>query len=168
MNPSDLIRYGITLFVFAPVVAVILAFRAQEGLRRVARWYLFVAFCAYAAGTIGCLRPGFRGKPSSGIGNGVFVILAIPLAAIGAVLFAFWRAACRHDYEQGLPPDLRRIAELEDFDRAREIVLSQLAKARRRIDSWFISGEQRQNLRSDIVQLETALANIETERAKRI
>jgi hypothetical protein len=167
MLPSDLLQAAFILFVAAPVVAAILAFKGPPLVRQIARIVLLCAWLAQAAATIACLRYAFA-KPSSGIGNGVLIFVAIPTALFAVLWFGIWRAARRHEYVQALPPDLRRIEELADIERGLEAANKNLASMERRVDSWGISGDERNRLRLDIATLKGAIATLEQQRAKRM
>ena len=103
MLPSDLLKAFFTLFVLAPAAAAFLAFKGPPAVRQIARWLLLSAWLAHAAATFACLKFAFA-KPSSGIGNGVFLLVALPVAFFAILWFGIWRAARRHDYVQALPP----------------------------------------------------------------
>jgi hypothetical protein len=167
MLPSDLLQAAFILFVAAPVVAAILAFKGPPVLRQIARIVLLCAGLAQAAATIACLRYAF-GKPSSGIGNGVLLFVAIPAALLAVVWLGLWRAARRHEYVQSLPPDLRRIEELADIERGLEAANKDLASMERRVESWGISGDERSRLRLNIATLKGAIATLQQERVKRM
>jgi hypothetical protein len=166
MLPSDLLQAAFILFVAAPVVAAILAFKGPPVLRQVARIVLLCAWLAQGAATIACLWYGF-GKPSSGIGNGVLLFVAIPTALFAVVWFGLWRGARRHEYVQSLPPDLRRVEELADIEHGLEAANENLASMERRVESWGISSDERSRLRLNIATLKSAIAALEQERAKR-
>ena len=102
------------------------------------------------------------------IGNGVFLLVAIFTALFAVVWFGIWRGARRHEYVQSLPPDLRRVEELADIERALEAANESLASMARRVKSWWISSDERSRLRLDIATLEGAIASLEQERAKRM
>ena len=106
-------------------------------------------------------------KPSSGIGNGVFFLVAIPVAFFAILWFGIWRAARRHEYVQSLPPGLRRVEELADIERGLEAATKSLAQSERRLDSWFISSDERARLRTDVDLLRYTIRTLEQERAKR-
>ena len=167
MLPSDLLQAAFILFVAAPVVAAILAFKGPPLIRRIARIVLLCAWLAQTAATIACVWYAF-GKPSSGIGNGVLLFVAIFTALFAVVWFGIWRGARRHEYVQSLPPDLRRVEELADIERALEAANESLASMARRVKSWWISSDERSRLRLDIATLEGAIASLEQERAKRM
>jgi len=167
MLPSDLLQAAFILFVAAPVVAAILAFKGPPVLRQIARIVLLCAWLAQAAATIACLRYAF-GQPSSGIGNGVLLFVAIPTALFAVVWFGLWRAARRHEYVQSLPPDLRRVEELADIERGLEAANKDLASMERRVESWGISSDERNRLRLNIATMKGAIATLEQERAKRM
>src|SRR5438552_2120275 len=94
MLPSDLLEWFFILFVLAPAAAAILAFKGPPPVRPIARWVLLSAWLAHAAATLACLRYAVA-KPSSGIGNGVFFLVAIPVAFFAVICFGIWRAARR-------------------------------------------------------------------------
>ena len=167
MLPSDLLQAAFILFVAAPVVAAILAFKGPPVLRQIARIVLLCAWLAQAAATIACLRYAF-GQPSSGIGNGVLLFVAIPTALFAVVWFGLWRAARRHEYVQSLPPDLRRVEELADIERGLEAANKDLASMERRVESWGIGSDERNRLRLNIATMKGAIATLEQERAKRM
>ena len=167
MLPSDLLQAAFILFVAAPVVAAILAFKGPPVCRQIARIVLLCAWLAQAAATIACLRYAF-GQPSSGIGNGVLLFVAIPTALFAVVWFGLWRAARRHEYVQSLPPDLRRVEELADIERGLEAANKDLASMERRVESWGISSDERNRLRLNIATMKGAIATLEQERAKRM
>ena len=167
MLPNDVLKAFFTLFVVAPAAAAVLAFKGPPVVRQVARYVLLVASLAHAAATVVFSRYAFA-KPSSGIGNGVFLLLAIPVGFFAILWFGVWRAARRYEYEQSLPPDLRRVEELDDIEQALEAARRNLKSAERRVDSWLISSEERQRLRDQIELLKSAIGNLEQERAKRL
>jgi len=167
MLPTDLIKWFCTLFVVWPIVAAVAAFRGPPALQASARWLLLAAWLANAAAAVACLKQSVA-TPSSGIGNGVFLLVAIPFALLAVLWWGVWRAACRHAYLQTLPPDLRRVEELEDIERSLESARKSVARAEGRVKSWLISGEERDRLRSEIDGLQSLIANLEQERAKRI
>ena len=167
MLPSDLLKWFFILFVLAPAVAAILVFKGPPPVRQIARWVLLSAWLAHAAATLACLRYGVA-KPSSGIGNGVFFLVAIPVAFFAVLCFGIWRAARRHEYVQSLPPDLRRVEELADIERGLEAATKSLAQSERRLDGWFLSSEERARLRADVDMLRYTIRTLEQERVKRI
>jgi hypothetical protein len=166
MQPTDLLKAFFTLFVVAPAVAAVPAFKGPPLVRQVSRWVLLAAWLAHAAATIACLSYAFA-QPSSGIGNGVFLLVAIPVAFFTLVWFGIWRAARRHEYVQSLPPDLRRVEELADIERSLEGATRNLAQAERRVDSWLISSEERVHLRDEIAMLKGVIARLEQQRAEK-
>jgi hypothetical protein len=167
MRPTDLLEAFLFLFVLAPAAAAILAFKGPPPVRQIARWVLLCAWLAHAAATLACLRYAFA-EPSSGIGNGVFLLVAIPVALFAVLCFGFWRAARRHEYVQSLPPGPRRVEELADIERSLEAATKSLKRHERRVDSWFIGSEERARLRVDIDMLRSTVATLEQERAKRV
>jgi hypothetical protein len=167
MQPSDVLKWFFTLFVVAPAAAAVPAFKGPPLLRQVSRWVLLGAWLAHAAATIACLRYAFS-KPSSGIGNGVFLLVAIPVAFFAMLWFGFWRAARRQDYVQSLPADLRRVEEMADIESSLAGATRSLARAERRVDSWLISGEERDRLRDEIMTLRALIATLEQQRAERV
>ena len=167
MLPSHLITAAVYLFGIAPIVAAILAFKGAPPVRTGARFVLLVAWLAYAAATVTCLWLALGNRPSSGIGNGVFLLFTVPLTAVGIVWFGLWRAARRYAYEQSLPPDLRRIEELDDIERGIEGATRQLAAAERKVERWTITSEERARLRFEIELLKTTLQRLHEARATR-
>ena len=89
-----LIQIGFLLLVVGPVVAGMLAAKASPPVSTFARHYLLLTWLAYGAATGWCLWTCFFVR-STGIGNGVFLIIAIPLGVITGVLFSVWRATDR-------------------------------------------------------------------------
>jgi preprotein translocase subunit SecY len=101
MTASSLILQLIFLLVVvAPFLSLFLAFSSSQGTRQFARFILFWAWLGYGAGTLWCLWQAFAGK-SSGIGNGVFLIIAIPVGVVAMILFSVWTAAHRHEDTRG-------------------------------------------------------------------
>jgi len=167
MNPSDLIGWYFMLFVSAPVLATIVAFKGAPSIRWIAQPVLLVSAVANAAATAVLVRHAF-GKPSSGIGNGVLLFVALPAAFLAILWFGLWKAARRHAYVQSLPPGQREHAELEDIERALEAARDSLARAQSRLKKWLISSEERDRLRDEIGLLEMSIRHLEVERAKRL
>jgi len=167
MLPSDLLQAFFTLFVLAPAAAAYLAFKGPPLVRQISRWLLLSASLAHAAATFSCLKYAFA-KPSSGIGNGVFFLVAIPVAFFAILWFGIWRAARRHEYVRSLPPGPRRVEELADIERGLEAAAKSLAQSERRLDSWFVSSEEHARLRTDVDMLRYTIRTLEQERAKRI
>lgn len=167
MQPTDVLTGFFTLFVVAPAVAAVPAFKGPPLVRQVSRWILLGAWLAHAAATIACLRYAVA-QPSTGIGNGVFLLIAIPVALFTLLWFGVWRAARRHEYVQSLPTDLRRVEELADIERGLEGATRNLAQAERRVDSWLISSEERVRLRDEIATLKAVIATLEQQRAERV
>ena len=167
MQPSHIIVAAFWVMIAAPLLAAFVAFSAAPSLRHLARVVLFLAWLSCGATTAACLWLAFGRPQTGGIGNQVFVLVAIPVAIAGFVWVAVWRAARRYAWEQSLPPDLRRIEELEDIERAIEMATKQLAKAERRVDGWFIDAPERQRLREEISMLQVFLARLEQARAER-
>ncbi|NMO22957.1 hypothetical protein HPC49_45410 [Pyxidicoccus fallax] len=93
MSLQLLAQLGFYLLLVGPVVAAILAFKATPPVSTVARHYLLLSWLAYGAATAWCLWACFFARESGGIGNGVFLIIAIPLGVIAGILFSVWRAA---------------------------------------------------------------------------
>src|SRR6266436_9931864 len=116
MEPSQVLSHAFLLFVVLPVPAAVVAFKGPPAFRQIARIILFCAWLALTAATLACLWYAF-GKPSSGIGNQVLVLVAIPVAIFAFLWFGLWRAARRHEYVQSLPPAERRVEELADIER---------------------------------------------------
>jgi hypothetical protein len=167
MLPTDLLKAFFVLFVAAPAAAAVLAFTGPPAVRQVARWLLLGGWLAHSAATFTCLRYAFA-KPSSGIGNGVFFLIAIPAALLAVLWFGIWRAATRHEYVQSLPPDLRRVEELADIERSLDAATTSLRQSERRLDSWFISGEERARLRVEADLLRSTIATLERQRTGRM
>ncbi len=90
MLPSDLIKIAFYLFGIAPILAAVLAFKGPPVVRTIARFVLLVAWLGYGVATVSCLWLAFGKRPSSGIGNQVFLLFAIPLTVVGVVWFALW------------------------------------------------------------------------------
>jgi hypothetical protein len=166
MQPSDLLSKGFTLFVVAPAAASLLAFKGPPLARQAARIVLLCASLAQAAATFALLRYAFA-KPSSGIGNQVLVLVAVPTALFAIGWFAVWRAARRHAYVQSLPPAERRVEELVDIERGLEAARKTLASSERGLQRWGISEEERERLRFEIGMLQVSIRRLEQERAKR-
>ncbi len=167
MQPADLFRTAFYLFVLAPAVATVLAFKGPRSVWPIARGVLLLGWLGYAAGTVACLWYAFA-KPQSGIGNGVFLLVAIPIALFALIGFGVWRAARRHGYVQSLPPAERRVEELVDIERGLEVSRESLARHERKLDSFWISSEERDRLRDAIDLLKRSIAKLEEERAKRL
>jgi hypothetical protein len=168
MLPSDLLQAYFTMFVIAPAFAAILAFKGPPLLRQISRWVLLGAWLAHGAATLACLRYAFAGpSSSSGIGNGVFLFPAIPLAFFAILSFVFWRGARRYEYLQTLPPDLRRAEELKDIEEGLAGARKSLERCKRRLDSWTISGEEREQLKIEIDLIESTILSLERQRAER-
>ena len=165
MTPSGLLQVGFYLFVVAPVVAAILSFKASPPIRQMARYVLLVNWLAYGAATLGCLYLAFF-KQSSGIGNGVFLIIAIPVGLIAVIGFGVWKAAIRHGYVQALPPDLRRVEELVDIERALEAARASLASAEKKHASFWTSSSERMRLEVEISTMKFAIRSLEEQRAE--
>src|ERR1700682_66073 len=165
MTPSDLLQFGFFVFVVAPVVAAILSFKASPPIRQAARYVLLVNWLAYGAATLACLYLAFF-KQSSGIGNGVFLIIAIPVALIGVIAFGVWKAAIRHGYVQSLPPDLRRVEELVDIERALEAMRASLASAEKKHAGFWTSASERRQLEVEISAMKSSIRSLEEARAK--
>ena len=166
MDPGQVLSNAFFLFFVLPVPAAVVAFKGPPAFRQIARIILFCAWLALTAATLACLWYAF-GKPSSGIGNGVLLLVAIPVAIFAIIWFGVWRAARRHEYVQSLPPAERRVEELADIERALEAATKNLESSKRKLDRWLISSDERQRLRFDIDMLETAIARLKEERAKR-
>jgi len=166
MSPSDLLSNAFLWFIVVPVPAAVLAFKGPPALRQIARIVLLCAWLALTAATLACLWYAF-GKPSSGIGNQVLVLVAIPIAVFACIWFAFWRGARRHAYVQSLPPEERRVEELVDIERGLEGAKKNLESCQRKLDRWLISSDERQRLEFEIDMLEMSIRKLEEERAKR-
>lgn len=167
MTPADLIKWYFLAFVSTPVLAAILAFKGDPSIRFIARAVLLVSAVANAAATAACVRHAFA-TPSSGIGNQIFLLVALPVAFLAVLWFGLWKAARRHAYVQSLPPGQREYAELEDIERALEAARNTLAWTERRLEKWLISSEERERLRNQAGIIRESIANLELERAKRL
>ena len=167
MEPVAIIKALFWLIVVVPMIAAVLAFAAEATMRRIAQAILAFAWLASAVAVIVCLWLAFGRPPSSGIGNGVFVFVALAPAIPGFIWWTVWRIARRREYLQSLPPDLRRSEELADIESGIEQMRKDLAGKKRRADSWLINGEERARLRFEISLLETSLARLEEEAARR-
>src|SRR5712664_2965617 len=97
MSPSDLLSNAFLLIIVVPVLAEVLAFKGPPELRQIARIVLLCAWLALTAATLACLWYAF-GKPSSGIGNQVLVLVAIPITLFAYLWFALCRGARRQEY----------------------------------------------------------------------
>ena len=166
MDPGQVLSNAFFLFFVLPVPAAVVAFKGPPAFRQIARIILFCAWLALTAATLACLWYAF-GKPSSGIGNQVLVLVAIPIAVFACIWFALWRGARRHAYVQSLPPEERRVEELVDIERGLEGAKRNLASCQRRLDAWGTSREERQRLEFEIDMLEMSIRKLEEERAKR-
>jgi hypothetical protein len=166
MNPSDLIGWYFMLFVSAPVVAAIVAFKGGPSIRWIAQTVLLVSAVANAVATAALLWHAFA-RPSSGIGNGVLLFAALPVAFLTALWFGLWKAARRHAWVQSLPQGQREYAELEDIERALEAARESLARAQTRLKKWLIGSDERDGLQDEISLLESSIRHLEIERAKR-
>ena len=166
MSPGDLLSHAFFLFVVVPVPAAFVAFKGPPAFRQIARIILFCAWLALTAATLACVWYAF-GKPSSGIGNQVLLLPAIPVAIFAFIWFGVWRAARRHEYVQSLPPAERRVEELADIERALEAATKNLESCKRKLDRWLISSDDRQRLEFEIDMLEMSIRKLEEERAKR-
>jgi hypothetical protein len=162
MLTSDLLKWFFMLFVAGPVLAAVAVFRAPLLLRRFARWLLLSAWVANAAATIECVRRSFNPP------TGIFLLVAMPFAFFAIIWFGVWRAAARHEYLQTLPPDLRRVEELEDIEHGLEAARKNLAQCERRVKSWLISGDDRERLRLEIDGLQSLIANLEQQRLQHL
>jgi preprotein translocase subunit SecY len=164
MTPSQLLQIGFYVFVVAPVVAAILSFKGPPPLRQASRYVLLVNWLAYGGATLACLYLAFF-KQSSGIGNGVFLIIAIPVALIAVIVFGVWKAAIRYGYVQSLPPDLRRVEELVDIERALEAMRTGLASAEKKHASFWTSASERRRLEAEISMMKSSIRSLEEARA---
>jgi len=168
MTPTDLLQAFFTLFVAVPVAAAILAFQGSPPVRQIARLTLLCAWLAHSAATLACLWHAF-GRPSSGIGNQVLVLVAILPALFAVLWFGLWRAARRHELLQSLQPAERRgIEELADIERALEAATTSLKDSERKLNGWGIIGDERRRLQLDIAALRHRIEKLEEERAKRV
>ncbi|QSQ19053.1 hypothetical protein JY651_27295 [Pyxidicoccus parkwayensis] len=96
---SVLLQLGFFLLVAGPIAAGILASQASPPVSTLARHYLVLSWLAYGAATAWCLWTCFFVRSTGvGIGNGIFLIIAIPLGFIAGVLFSVWRATDRDTF----------------------------------------------------------------------
>ena len=167
MLPTDLLKAAFYLFVVAPAAAAIPAFTGSPPLRRIARYVLAAAWLGYGAATLACLWFAFARPSPRNDGSQVVSLFAIPLAAVGLVLFMVWRAARRHDYVQSLPPAERNFEELADIERGIEAATRSLATAERQVGRFGISSQDRARLRFEIDMLKATIRRLEEEQAKR-
>lgn len=165
MQPADLLKVAFSVMIMAPVIAAVLAFTGEAAVRKIARTVLALAWLSCAAAILACIW--LSGRPSSGIGSGVFLLIAVAPALLGFIWWKIWLAARRHDYVRSLPPDLRRAEELSDIEEGIEQMSRDLARAERRVDSWLISSEERARLRFQISILRPSLDKLKEERDKR-
>jgi hypothetical protein len=99
LDLSALIQLGFLLLVAGPVVAGILAAKAPPPTATLARLYLLLAWLAYGAATGWCLWTCFFVRSTvASIGNGVFFIIAIPLAVVTGIIFSVWLATNRESF----------------------------------------------------------------------
>lgn len=167
MTPSDLIGVGFTLFFVAPVAAAFVIVKGgSPELRAISRYVLLVAWIAYAIAVSACLWIAFVAPQRGGIGNGIFMLIAIPLTILGFIFFGVWKGALRQAYVQSLPPGLRQVEELEDMDRAIEALRKTIASSERQADRWSISSEERARLRLQTDMLRSTLEKAEQKRAE--
>ena len=165
MQPGQLIVFALGIVVVAPLAGAVLAFTPDASLRKIGRFILAAAWLFSAAGVGACIWLSMG--ESSGIGNDVFLLIAIVPALIGFICFAVWRAARRHDYVQSLPPERRRVEELSDIEEGIELTRRELRDKEKRAASFFTSSKERERLRNEIPILKLTLARLEAERAKR-
>lgn len=104
MPGSVIVQLVFFLLVVAPIVSMFLAFlRSSAGTRRVARSILVLAWLLYGGVTAWCLWTGFFVKGTGvGVGNGVFVLIAIPVGVFAGILFSVWLAAVQHEQRHSL------------------------------------------------------------------
>ena len=165
MEPAHFIVAALALIVVAPLVAAVLAFVSDPSVRRIARYVLAAAWLACGAAVIACIW--LSTGESAGIGNDVFLLVAVVPALLGFISFTVWRAARRHDYVQSLPPEQRRVEELADIEEGIELTRRELRDKERRAASFFTSSKERARLRREIPMLKLTLAALEDQRAKR-
>ena len=166
MTPSDLIGVAFVVFFLAPVTAAFIIVKGgSPELRAISRYVLLVAWIAYAVATFACLRIAF-GPQTGGIGNGIFMIIAIPLTVVGLIFFGVWKGALRQAYVQSLPPGFRAVEELEDLDRAIEALRKNIAFSERQADRWGLSSAERTRLRAQVEYLRSTLEEAEHKRAE--
>ena len=165
MQPSDVIVIFLGLTVAVPLGAAVLAFTPNATVRKIARWVLAGAWVACGAAVIACVWLSTR--TSAGIGNDVFLLVAVAPATLGFIWFVLWRAARRHDHLQSLPPDVQRGEELSGIGEGLELLRRELHEKRKRRDIWLTSTSERARLRIEIPLLEMTLDRLEAEHAKR-
>jgi hypothetical protein len=151
-----------------PVTAMFLAFKGSPGIRRASRYVVALTWLAYGAATAWCLWVVFF-KPSTGVGvgNGIFLIIALPVGLFAGINFTVWRAALRHEYVQSLPPDLRRQEELIDIENGLESARATLASAQSKLGGWGLSAEKRRQLEAQAAAARFTIRSLEEARAKR-
>lgn len=89
-----IVQLVLLVFFVAPIASIFLASLGPPGIRGLARFCLLYAWLAYGAATAWCLWTGFFVKSTgAGVGNGVFIILAIPVGVFAGVFFSTWKAS---------------------------------------------------------------------------
>ncbi|WP_375768333.1 hypothetical protein NR798_42740 [Archangium gephyra] len=166
MAASDIFQLAFLLLVVAPIAAMFLSFKGSPGVRRLSRFILLAAWLVYGIATLACLWAGFF-KPSTGIGHGIFLIIAIPVGIVAGIGFSVWRAAHRHEYVLSLPPDMRRHEELIDIDRGLEAARASLASAQSKLGKWGQSASDRRRLEAEISAARFTIQSLEKARAER-
>ncbi|AKJ00360.1 hypothetical protein ATI61_104234 [Archangium gephyra] len=166
LDPSALLQLGFYALIVGPIIAGVLAFKASLPTGTYARLYLVFTWLLYGAATAWCLWACFF-KPSSGIGNGVFLLIALPLGLVTGIVFSVWRAANRHDSVRSLPPDQRRGEELADIERGLELARESLRSAESRLNSFWVPGKKRAELETQAAAARFTIRQLEEQKAKR-
>ena len=166
LQPVHFIIAGLALMTIVPLIGAVLAFMPDASVRRAGRWILVPAWLFCLAALIACIRLALQ-KPSTGIGNHIFFLIAIVPGFLGVAWFAVWRVARRVDYVKSLPPERRRVEELVDIDKAIEVTARDLRRSEQRVNSFFISSKERKRLRAEIPLLRMTLEQLKSKRAKR-
>ena len=161
------LQIGFYVLLVGPVIAGVLAFQAPPPVRTFARYYLLLAWLAYGAATGWCLWTSFQPLTGAGIGNGVFLIIAIPLGVVTLILLGVWRAALRHAYVQSLPPDQRRVEELVDIERGLEAARESLRSAESNLNSFWVSGKRRKQYELQASAARFTIHQLEKQKAER-
>src|SRR3981189_489580 len=102
MDPGQVLSNAFFLFFVLPVPAAVVAFKGPPAFRQIARIILFCAWLALTAATLACVWYAF-GKPSSGIGNQVLLLPAIPVAIFSFIWFGVWRDGGRRAHDPRTP-----------------------------------------------------------------
>jgi hypothetical protein len=164
MNPGDLVAAALFAIVILPVAPAVLAFMPDDRARAIGRWGLALAWLVCGALVIACIWASTR--ESSGIGSGVFVLVAFVPAIPGLVWFIVWKIARRRAYLDSLPPEERRVEELGDVVSSLESIRRDLPRKRSRANSFWVSSKERKRLRTEIAMMEMMLPRLEAERER--